>query len=118
MRKSDYEMLSNEELQMMLADQAAYSAEEIACAKQKLQERKRDGHIAGNAAENNLDREVSAPAHGDRTSEQLRDIQNNIRIIRNCAIFFVIITVVSLIASLVCGINLISVLSKASSLTK
>lgn len=118
MRKSDYELLSNEELQIMLADQATYSTEEIACAKQILKERKISGHIAGNATENNLDKEASAPAHSDRTSEQLRDIQNNIRIIRNCAIFFVIITAISLIVAFVCGINLMSALSKATALIK
>lgn len=118
MKKSDYEMLSNEELKIMLADQAAYSADEIECAKQILRERHNIGHAEDKETGVIHDKEIASISLKNESSEDLKDIRNSVRTIRNCAIFFTVIAVIGLIVALVCGINLISTFSELAKLAK
>ncbi len=109
MKKSDFEMLSNEELKTMLNDSESYSTEEIRCAKQILM-----GRVLGtNEGPEIIDEEPSEEIPGysasdNRSSDDIREIKANVRTIKNCAMFFVVLTVVSMVAGIISVVALLT----------
>lgn len=114
MKKSDFEMLSNEELEYVLSDSSSYSGLEIAYAQEILAKRKGmnfEKIVSDDAEHTDYITGIKEGIY-DKNRDILQNIERNTHIIRNCIIFFTIITLLSMIVSLITGISTAITFSK------
>ena len=114
MKKSDFEMLSNEELEYVLSDSSSYSGMEIAYVQETLAKRK--GITYEKIITNDTENTDYIPGIKEGIYDKNRDVMLNIErdthIIRNCIIFFTIITLLSMVILLISGISMAVNISK------
>lgn len=104
MKKSDFEMLSNEELQTVLRSSESYGIEEIQCVQEILKERLTGGRKKVQHNETVADAEfpsVTIPQSG-WTVADIKEIKRDVKIIKGCAIFFVVLI---LLGAILCAIG-------------
>lgn len=109
MTRHDFEMLSNEELKSVLNDSGSYSTEEIRCAKQILQGRALGTNDVSEIIGEEPSEEIPGYSVSDnRSSDDIREIKANVRTIKNCAMFFVILYIVSMAVGIISVVALLT----------
>lgn len=103
MKKADFEMLSNEELQAMLNQSDSYSAEEITCAKEILRERNLPNQqkSATTKPHDEIPGFSQKPQNANWSRSDIQEIKGNIRTIKNCVVFFTVLAAISVCAGII-----------------
>ena len=81
MKKEEMELLSDEELEEILENSETHSAEDVACAEELLQKR----------SEEREREEIRA------SRRSLRNVEKDIHTIKNCVMFFTVLTICALL---------------------